>query len=208
MPMQTFFNLPEDKRRTILRAARQEFSRVTLEQASIANIIKTANIPRGSFYQYFENKEDLYMFMMKDIGTKISDKTIAYLEENNGDIIEAFIKLFYDLMGIIKKDENAAFFKNVFLNMNDKIRDSLTPSAGGSNCEHSHVGYLKHLSQLIDTSSLALQDEKEIFYALKMMKGLVFQNLVPYFNGKITEKEATESYLFQMNLIRKAIYKS
>ena len=60
MPKQTFFNLPEGKRKTLMNAAEKEFARVPLAKASISNIIKDANIPRGSFYQYFENKEDLY----------------------------------------------------------------------------------------------------------------------------------------------------
>ena len=41
---------------------KKEFSRLPLKDASIANIIKDAEIPRGSFYQYFENKEDLYYY--------------------------------------------------------------------------------------------------------------------------------------------------
>ena len=59
MPKQTFFHLPEEKKKRLLEAARVEFSRVPLKDSSIANIVKIAEIPRGSFYQYFESKEDL-----------------------------------------------------------------------------------------------------------------------------------------------------
>ena len=66
MPKLTFFNLPEMKRNKLIRAAEAEFSRVPLSQASISNIVKAAEIPRGSFYQYFENKEDAYYFLLEE----------------------------------------------------------------------------------------------------------------------------------------------
>ena len=53
MPKQTFFNLKEDKKEKIEKALIKEFSRNSFEKASISNIILEANIPRGSFYQYF-----------------------------------------------------------------------------------------------------------------------------------------------------------
>ena len=50
MPSATFYNLPEEKRERLLRAAREEFSRVPYESASVNRIIRSAGIPRGSFY--------------------------------------------------------------------------------------------------------------------------------------------------------------
>ena len=51
MPKPTFFRLPEEKRARLLNAAWDEFTRVSLSEASINSIIRAANIPRGSFYQ-------------------------------------------------------------------------------------------------------------------------------------------------------------
>ena len=61
MPKQTFFNLPEDKRQTLIEAAEKEFSRVPLMKASISNIIKMAGIHRGCFFLYLEDIEDIYL---------------------------------------------------------------------------------------------------------------------------------------------------
>ena len=67
MPKQTFFNLKEEKKKKIEKALIKEFSNNTFEKASISNIIAEANIPRGSFYQYFESKEDLLRIYLKYI---------------------------------------------------------------------------------------------------------------------------------------------
>ena len=65
MPKETFMNLPDAKKNKIIRAAKKEFERVPYEQASIKNIVEDANIARGSFYQYFESKEDLLRVYFK-----------------------------------------------------------------------------------------------------------------------------------------------
>lgn len=65
MPKSTFYNLNDEKKGRIFDAALQEFSIRTFSQASLNQIIKNAGIPKGSFYQYFDNKEDLYLYMME-----------------------------------------------------------------------------------------------------------------------------------------------
>ena len=67
LPTDTFFNLSEDKKEKIFDAAVKEFSAKRLSEASINNIVKEADIPRGSFYQYFSGKEDIYEYMMGEI---------------------------------------------------------------------------------------------------------------------------------------------
>ncbi len=73
MPKQTFFDLPEEKRERIMTAARQVFQGVPYEKASIQAIIEAAGIPRGSFYQYFEDKDDLYLYCFISREQKIYD---------------------------------------------------------------------------------------------------------------------------------------
>ena len=46
-------------------AAENEFLENSFDAASINRIIKEAAIPRGSFYQYFESKEDLLIYILK-----------------------------------------------------------------------------------------------------------------------------------------------
>ena len=50
MPTQRFLKLKEEKKQVILEAAVHEFSRVPYSSASINQIIKEADISRGSFY--------------------------------------------------------------------------------------------------------------------------------------------------------------
>jgi AcrR family transcriptional regulator len=67
MPNQTFFNLNEEKQNRIMESAINEFSSKIYEQVNLSDIIKKAKIPRGSFYQYFEDKKDLYLHILETI---------------------------------------------------------------------------------------------------------------------------------------------
>lgn len=64
MPKQTFFNLPEEKRKHIIETAIEEFAKAPYQNISINHLIKCINIPTGSFYQYFEDKKDLYFYIL------------------------------------------------------------------------------------------------------------------------------------------------
>ena len=64
MPQATFFNLPNDKKNLIISAAIDQFSSANYDKASINQICKKSNIAKGSFYQYFTDKMDLYAYIM------------------------------------------------------------------------------------------------------------------------------------------------
>ncbi|MDO9536149.1 MAG: TetR/AcrR family transcriptional regulator [Bacillota bacterium] len=68
MPKNTFFNLTEEKKKRIFNAAILEFSTRRFSEASINQIVKNADISRGSFYQYFNDKEDIYLYIITELG--------------------------------------------------------------------------------------------------------------------------------------------
>ncbi len=67
MPKQTFLNLSEEKRRVIIDAAIDEFAEYGLENASTNRIVANSGIAKGSFYQYFEDKQDVFMHLLRVI---------------------------------------------------------------------------------------------------------------------------------------------
>lgn len=64
MPKQTFHNLPEEKRAAIVNAAIDEFVEHGFKAASINRIVANSDISKGSFYQYFEDKRDVFMYLL------------------------------------------------------------------------------------------------------------------------------------------------
>lgn len=65
MPLQTFLNLPEDKRQKIIDCAVDEFAQHDYQSASVSRMVSQAGISKGSLYQYFSDKRDLYRYILE-----------------------------------------------------------------------------------------------------------------------------------------------
>jgi AcrR family transcriptional regulator len=65
MPSDTWWNLELPKRQFIIDACLSEFAAHNIESASLSTIVKELGIAKGSMYQYFTDKEELYLFILK-----------------------------------------------------------------------------------------------------------------------------------------------
>ena len=66
MPTATFFALPEERRERLVREAIAEFSERPYAEASLSQIAQRSRIAKGSFYQYFTDKLDLYRWLVTE----------------------------------------------------------------------------------------------------------------------------------------------
>ena len=199
MPKQTFIKLPIDKRETLIRAAIKEFSRAPLFEASIANIVKEAGIPRGSFYQYFEDKEDLYYFLLDEYSQRLRRRFISILKKQNGDLMETFIEAFGMMLINLQSIESRQFFRNAFLNMNYKSENTLTPDVNDEQLKTR----LAEVVALVDHNKLNITDEMELIHILKIMKAVTFQNLIQVFAKDLSNDESLQNYILEVNLLKK-----
>ncbi len=62
MPTDTFFRLRDEKQEVILRAAIREFVEKGFDRAKVSDIAQSAGVSKGSIYQYFADKEELYLY--------------------------------------------------------------------------------------------------------------------------------------------------
>ena len=70
MPSATFLNLQHDKRERFIEAALDEFAAHPYDQASISRIVKRIGIAKGSLYQYFSNKHELFTWLVEEAGRR------------------------------------------------------------------------------------------------------------------------------------------
>lgn len=115
MPSKTFLNLPEEKKKKLVLSAMEEFCNNKFIDVSINKIINNAGIPRGSFYMYFEDKEDLFEYLLDSYAIKLKKVVSNALLKNNGDLRKSFIFLYDEMFSRIKKIKYICFFKNVFI---------------------------------------------------------------------------------------------
>lgn len=200
MPKNTFFNLPEHKKQTLIQAVRQEFSRVPLYQASITNIIKAADISRGSFYQYFEDKEDAFFYLLNEHVKINKHNFITLLKKNNGDLFHSMIDFFR--LVVSEEEETLNFLKNIFLHMTYEVENAYARSfIDQDNDEHIKVT----IGSLINKSNLNISSDKELLYIMQIMIAVTFRNFVYTFAQELSNEEAMNNYLIEINLLKNGL---
>ena len=99
MCTETFLRLPEEKRRRFLDAAWEEFTSARFTDVSINQIVRRAGIPRGSFYQYFAGKDDLFAYLLEEVRNHVKEEYRRVLRDNGGDIFQAQLDCFDRMTG-------------------------------------------------------------------------------------------------------------
>ena len=94
MPTETFARLPEEKRNRFLDAAWAEFTRVPFADTSINQIVRQAGIPRGSFYQYFADKEELFVYLLNGVKHRLVQSYLELIRSQGGDLFRSQMAAF------------------------------------------------------------------------------------------------------------------
>jgi AcrR family transcriptional regulator len=164
-----FLKLDDEKRKRIVEAGIEEFSRKLFADASINQIIKNAGIARGSFYLYFEDKLDFYCYLLDTI---FENRTLAFViglfQTKQLDFLGFFREVFKFNLELLNKDEHKQFFRNMYLGINkevkiyfdskrQKVRDGLIQGASHMIPEQLR-GKPKRLNELINIIQLIQGD--------------------------------------------------
>lgn len=193
MPSKTFLNLPEEKRQKLLKAATDEFSNTSFFDVSINKIINNANISRGSFYMYFEGKEELFEYILDSYSSNLIEIVKKELINSNGDFRESFINLYDELLIRISKIKYKIFFRNVFLFLNLK-REKI---------ENKGKILFEEVKSYISTYNIKNADLNFVF--LVLMHNLFFCIADALCTGK--KEETKNVYLKKLDMICYGFYK-
>lgn len=201
MPSETFFKLSEDKKNKILKAAQNEFSRVSFEQVSIKNIVNNAGIARGSFYQYFKDKEDLLLYIVKMHTEKTNNKIEKNLKEHNGDIFSWYIETYDFMIKNLTKKGEFKLFKNIFENIkasDEKIFKTII--------ERNKPNEIVDYYDLIDKDNLKINSKEELEIICKMLN-IITRNAVMDSFRLESKEEAKKVFLKELEYIKYGVLK-
>lgn len=117
MPKPTFLNLPKPKRDKFLAVALEEFAVNDYDHASITRIVKLLEIAKGSVYQYFENKKDLYLYLLEQATKKRQEYVKPLLKNPPRDFYDLIAALFRETM---KFDIENPLYSRLLVNANNE----------------------------------------------------------------------------------------
>lgn len=199
MPKETFFNLKLDKREKIETALVNEFSRTTFEKASISNIIEEAQIPRGSFYQYFEDKEDAVKYIMQKYAEMEKEKLYNLLLEAKGNIFEATLKMYDYVIEVSENEKYLKICKNIIQELrknNVNVFEQL-PSKKEQN----------ELNKIIDTSNLNIDKKDDLDYIMKILTTISRTVILEAISNQITKEQGRIELERKLEILKKGMKK-
>lgn len=192
MAKQTFLNLNVEKRKKIISALKEEFSRVALKDAKVSNIIKNAKIPRGSFYQYFNDLDDAYYYVIDEYSTNIKKYLVDDLKNNNGDIVLAYRHLYIYILDMIYDDNNKLYFEKIFLNMNYHVQSMFTPNFNDG---------LNYIINQVDISKLNIASKFGLGYVLDIIESTMMNNIIKSYKRNLSREKNIEIFEKELALI-------
>lgn len=198
MAKQTFLNLNEEKRKVIEESLKKEFSRVPLKDALVSNIVKCAKIPRGSFYQYFNDIEDAFYYVIGQYSKDIKKTLLENIVRNKGDIILSYRQLYIYILDMIEKEENKDYFEKIFLNMNYDIEIMFTPNF--------NEGLNVMLNQ-IDITKLNIPSKFSLSYILDIIESVMMNNIVKSYKRNLSREKNIEIFEKELALVCAGILK-
>lgn len=194
MPKETFFNLDQQKRDTILSAAKEEFTKHLMYKSRVSNIIKNAGIPRGSFYQYFEDLEDLYFFVIDESMEEIHEFGLETVGKTNDIFTFAELTFDYDYDSF-NNDKRHQFMMNVVKSISDNAEFI-------EKFNKKRMKYVKQILDAFDLSRLRINKEEEyirMYYLLQETKRNVIGKSM---FEKVTKEEAKERFKWYLDILK------
>lgn len=199
MPKETYFNLKEEKREKIEKALEKEFGRVPFEKASISNIITEAEIPRGSFYQYFEDKEDAITYIVQKYITLEHKMMSEFLIKTQGNIFEMAIQVFEYMTNNTIEKEKVNLYKNI---MKEIKKNNINVLEEARECEDKHK-----VEQIIDTHILKLQKKEDIKYIMKILISVTRTTGIEVVENKISIEQGRKDLKEQLDILKRGMCK-
>ena len=201
MPKNTFLNLSYEKQKKIIDSAKKEFARVPVQEVSIKNIVDDAGISRGSFYQYFESKEDLLIYILKEHTKELDSKLKTKIEDTKGDLFEIYVFL-YDLMvENFVDNEEKNLFKQIFINIrsSDENIFNLIKSTKPQSIEAYY--------NLLNKENLKIMNYDDFKIICDMLNAIMRRTIIRNFKNNESKEQCRKIFLKELEYLKYGIIK-
>ena len=198
MIKRTFYNLPEQKRQRIIDAIVEEFSSSSTEKVSINRIVKAANISRGSFYQYFDDKVDLVEVLTKsfvDLSIEGANKALEY---SNGDIFYTYEKLFEIITNFAQDKTQKVILKNLLRSLranDDLVSEYLLNRFNG-------FEELNKIAKQYNTDDLKFKSSEDVEYLSQILTQLLKNAIFNYFVIDVDYQTVKKTFLRKLEIVK------
>lgn len=208
MPTQRFYRLSEDKQRVIYEAARKEFARVPYEKVSINQIVKNADISRGSFYTYFKDKDDAMKYVMEENYTQMRSVCEDALESNGGEylgMLKTLFEYFVEKMQTTK--EVMVIVENIFRREeNDDFPQCIEHFLGAGTEKDGVSVHRNWIVDKMNCNKMRVQSPEEVHSMMALGESALYSSLRQYYLHPENAQSIRESFEMKLDIISHGAY--
>ncbi|WP_337613189.1 TetR family transcriptional regulator [Ruminococcus sp.] len=203
MIKKTFYNLPYEKRKRITDAVIKEFMERPNEKVSINRIIKTAEISRGSFYQYFDDKVDLIEIITKTMFEESSNKAKEILKLSCGDLFVMYIKMFDYFGDYSSQKQTMKIMRNIVdsFKANDDLVSEYLKNRFNIALSNNEI-YL-----MVDRQNLKFQDDESVKCLIEILTQVLKNAIFDVFVAGSDREEVRERLIKKIDIIKQGAVK-
>lgn len=199
MPTEKFFNLENGKRERIVDSMKKEFSRVPFHDASVNRIVEDAGISKGSFWVYFESKEEAIEYLIELHLEKERKKSKEIFQKNNGDLFESYVEI-YDYLSKCKENKIEKNLKvNIFKSLIENEKMMISKKPGDD--------IIEAVKKIVDTKNLSLTSDDDLISLIKMLNFVMRTNLVEAAMKLASPEQARNRFVRQIEILKNGISK-
>ncbi|MGH4119783.1 TetR family transcriptional regulator [Clostridium sp.] len=202
LPTETFSNLSVKKKNKIIEAIKNEFARVPYEKVSINKIVQDADISRGSFYMYFEDKKDTMSCVLSTYHDELMFTIKESINQNKGNIFAVFNEVLEFTAKFGTAKENIAFCMNIFSNQTAQ-NEILLQFENRSK----RKDYFDWFKQYVDTKSLNLQSINDIYDTIDILIAVTQKATMDIFLHIEEKDEIIKEYKNKITILQRGMLK-
>ena len=172
------------------------------DSASINQIVREAGISRGSFYMYFDGKEDLLIYLLRDFMDSILQMAHETLRTTRGDLFALPLALYDYVLDHCKDEHSARFLRNVYTFIHTKSSASSPETIIQRLAPHYSPKKLYHI---IDQSRLNAETEYDLQDILCILLSVTLNSLALVLLGPQQRDDARAHLANKIKLLRQGL---
>ncbi len=207
MIKKTFYNLPEEKRQRVTNAIVDEFANAEDDKVSINRIVQKANISRGSFYQYFDDKLDLVEVLIRSYLNLVIDDLRRAIISSDGDIFYTFECVYDIIVGLSKDERNRKVLRNLISNIranNNLVSDYIVKRYIK---QYNSIEEFINITDEFSRKSFRFKSDEDLTYLQQILTSVLKNEMYNYYVFDTDPEETKARYLRKLYIIKRGAIK-
>ena len=207
MIKKTFYNLPEEKRQRVTEAIVDEFANVEDDKVSINRIVQKANISRGSFYQYFDDKLDLVEVLIRSYLNLVIDDLRRAIISSDGDIFYTFECVYDIIIGLSKDERNSKVLRNLISNIranNNLVSDYIVKRYIK---QYNSIEEFINITDEFSRKSFRFKSDEDLTYLQQILTSVLKNEIYNFYVFDTDPEETKARYLRKLYIIKRGALK-